>query len=62
MLPFGALIPVCQISCHFLPGKVIIYDSSGMNQSRYISLKLTLSLSLISLAELGAVDKIHIFT
>lgn len=58
--PFGALIPVCQISCHVLPGNVTIYHSSGMNQARYISLNLILlSVSLISL---GAVDKIPIFT
>lgn len=61
--PFGALIPVCQISCHVLPGNVTIYHSSGMNQARYISLNLILlSVSLISLVELGAVDKIPIFT
>lgn len=61
--PFGALIPVRQISCHFLPGSVIIYHSSGMNRTRYISLNLVLSLSFPDkLAELGAVDKIHILT
>lgn len=42
--PFGALIPVCQISCHVLPGNVTIYHSSGMNQARYISLNLILPL------------------
>ena len=42
--PFGALIPVCQISCHVLPRNATIYHSSGMNQARYISLNLILSL------------------
>lgn len=61
--PFGTLIPVRQISCHFLPGNVIIYYFSGMNRTRYISLNLALPLSFPDkLAELGAVDKIHIFT
>lgn len=52
--PFGALIPVRQIPCHFLPGNVIIYHSSGMNRTRYISLNLAPpSLSLISWQDWG---------
>lgn len=61
--PFGALIPVRQIPCHFSTGNVIIYHSPGMSRTGHISQNLALPVSFPDkVAELGAVDKIHIFT